>query len=235
MKEKLLSLGFTEREADAYLALYQFEEATATELAKVTKEHRTNIYDSLTSLIKKGLITYTIKNNVKYYKIGDPDNLLEYIKEKERIAEDLLPELKQKITSTKEKPLIEVYEGKEGFVSILRKIIKVGETIYAVAPSEEWTKRFPIQLKQYYKEREEKKIHAKLLYVKGAKIIYEHKLNEIKYLPTEFSQPTTIVIFGIYVAMFMWSEPLVATLIKSKNLSHSFRKYFDVLWDIGKV
>ena len=52
MKEELIQLGLTEREADAYLALYNFKETTATELAKITKEHRTNIYDSLNGLIK---------------------------------------------------------------------------------------------------------------------------------------------------------------------------------------
>ncbi len=232
-KETLHLLGLTEREADAYLALYNFEEVTATQLAKVTKEHRTNIYDSLNNLIKKGLITYSIKKNVKYYKIADPENLLNYIQAKKRIAEGFLPELRRKLISVKEKPLVEVYEGKEGFVSILHKILNMGKTIYAIAPSEEWVKQFPIQLEQYYKERKRKKIYAKLLYVKGTKFIYEHQLNEIRFLPTEFSQPSTIVIFGDFVAIFMWSEPLVATLTKSKNLSNSFRKYFEVLWKIA--
>src|SRR3989338_10434717 len=107
MKYKLQELGLTEREAGAYLALYNFKEATATELAKITKEHRTNIYDSLNELIKKGLIAYNIKNNVKHYFISDPDKLLDYIREKEKIAESLLPELKSKLKFPEQKPIIE--------------------------------------------------------------------------------------------------------------------------------
>mgnify|MGYP001558982741 CR=1 FL=1 len=177
MKEKLIALGLTAREADAYIALYNFEETTATQLAKITKEHRTNIYDSLRSLIKKGLIAYTIKNNVTCYRVSDPENLVDYTKEKEYLALTLLPELREKLQKIEEKPVVEVYEGKEGFISLLHKIIRVGKPICAIAPSEEWAHRFPLQLQQYYKEREKNKIPAKLLYIKGTKIVYKHNPN----------------------------------------------------------
>ena len=64
MIEKLQTLGLTKRESEAYLELLNHNETTATDLAKTVKEHRTNIYDSLASLIKKGLVVYSIKNNV---------------------------------------------------------------------------------------------------------------------------------------------------------------------------
>ena len=229
MKNTLKSLGLTQREAEAYLGLYNFKETTATQLAKITKEHRTNIYDSLNSLIKKGLIAYSIKNNVKYYKVSNPEKLMEYIQEKEKLVEHILPELQSKLKAQDEKPIVEIYEGKEGFKTILGKILREGKTIYGIGASEEWEKNFPIKIQQYMKERESKGIKGKLLYVKGCKPI-KHKLNQIKYLPTEFQQPSTIAIFGDYVATFMWTKPLVATLTKSKELSRSYRKYFEILW-----
>lgn len=233
MKEILKSLGLTEREAEAYLELYNFKETTATQLAKITKEHRTNIYDSLNGLIKKGLIVYSIRNNVRYYKVSNPEKIVEYVKEKEKQAEEILPKLQGKLKVQSGKPIVEVYEGKEGFKTILGKILREGKTIYGIGASDEWEKRFPIKLSQYMKEREEKKINGKLIYVKGSKPI-QHKLNQIKYLSTEFQQPSTIAIFSDYVAVFMWTEPLVATLTKSKELSKSFEEYFNQLWKIAK-
>ena len=79
MKEQLIMLGLSEREADAYTALTAFKEATALQIAKLTKEHRTNIYDSLENLMKKGLISYSIKGGVKYYKISEGDKILDFI------------------------------------------------------------------------------------------------------------------------------------------------------------
>jgi sugar-specific transcriptional regulator TrmB len=233
MKDSLIQLGLTEREADAYLALYNFKEATANELAKITKEHRTNIYDSLNELIKKGLIAYTIKNNVRYFHVSHPERLLDYIQEKENIAIKLVPQLQSKIQSNHEKPIVEVYEGKEGFKSILSIILKENQTIYGIGASEEWEKQFPIKFDHYMKERENKKIYAKLLYIKGSKPV-KNKMNEYKFLPLKYSQPPTITIFGDYVAVFMWTEPIVATLTKSKELSNSFKRYFNFLWKIAK-
>jgi sugar-specific transcriptional regulator TrmB len=233
IKDKLCSLGLTEREADAYISLCNFDEATASKLAKQTKEHRTNVYDSLNGLIKKGLITYNIKNGVRYFRVADPEKILDYVKEKEDIAKRLLPELASRIGSVEEKPTVEIYEGKEGFKSILMKILKERKTLYSIGASEEWEKKFPIKLTQYMKEREETGIRAKLLYVKGTKPIIS-RLNQVRFLPIEFAQPSTIAIFGDYVAMLMWTEPMVATLTKSRQLSNSFLKYFEVLWRTAK-
>ena len=215
MKEKLIRLGLTDREAEAYLALYNFNEASATQIAKLTKEHRTNIYDTLSSLIKKGLISYNIKNNVKYFHVSNPEKLLDFVEEKEKIAKNIIPELRSKLKVDKEKPIVEVYEGKEGFKSILSMILRERQTIYGIGASEK------------------NKIHAKLLYVKGSKFI-DNKMNEIKFLPNEFSQPSTIAIFGEYIAIFMWTEPMTATLTKSKQLSNSFKEYFNLMWKIAK-
>jgi sugar-specific transcriptional regulator TrmB len=233
MKELLIKIGLTEREADAYEALTSFEEATALQLAKLTKEHRTNIYDSLENLIKKGLITYSIKGKVKYYKITDSSKIAEFIIQKEEIAKRITKEVEIKLRNRQEKPSVEVYEGSEGFKSILLKILKEGKTLYGLGASQEWEKRFPIEIIHYMKEREKRKIHAKLLYVRGTKPIIS-KLNETRFLPTYFSQPSTIAIFGDYVAVFMWTEPTLATLTKSKELSESFKNYFDVLWKTAK-
>ncbi|MBI2665768.1 helix-turn-helix domain-containing protein [Candidatus Woesearchaeota archaeon] len=233
MKDSLMQLGLTEREADAYLALLHFEEATATQLAKLTKEHRTNIYDSLEQLIKKGLAVYIIRQGIRYYKLAEPEKLIDYLHEKEKIAENILPNIKARLQQLEEKPIVEIYEGREGFKSILMKILRESKPIYAIGASEEWEKKFPIQLEQYMRERVHKRIHAKLLYVQGTKPIY-NPLNEIKFLPTKFLQPSTIVIFGDYVAIFMWIEPLVATMTRSQQLSKSFKNYFEILWKIGK-
>lgn len=233
MINELQEAGLTEREAEAYLELLNFEEATATQLSKTSKEHRTNIYDSLNGLIKKGLIAFTIKNNVKYYKSIDPENLLEFMKDKQSKVEQIIPKLREKMLHINEKPSVEIYEGNDGFKTILNKIIKEGKTIFGIGASEEWEKRFPIKLSQYMLLREKRKIHAKLIYTKGTKPA-EHRLNEIRFLPTEFQQPSTIAIFGDYVAVFMWTNPLTATLTKSKELSKSFEKYFELLWNIAK-
>jgi sugar-specific transcriptional regulator TrmB len=233
MREKLVQLGLTEREAGAYDALLSFDEATATQIAAITKEHRTNVYDSLQGLIKKGLIVYTIKNNVKHFALADPQKLVTYIEEKEVLAKEVLPLIQKRRQSLEHKPRVEVYEGREGFKSILNHMLAEKKTIYGIGASEEWEKRFPFALSQYMKKRQKKNIKAKLLYTKGCKPL-THRMNTIKFLPKMFSQPSTVAIYGEYVAVFMWTDPLVATVTQSSQLARSFKHYFDVLWKISE-
>ena len=75
-KEVLLKLGLSQRETEAYYTLLEREEALASEISERTKESRTNTYDTLNSLIKKGLVSYVIKNNKKYFIATDPKKLM---------------------------------------------------------------------------------------------------------------------------------------------------------------
>ena len=77
--EILISLGLSKREAEVYYALLHVEDALASELSEKTKEARTNTYDTLNSLIKKGLVSYVIKNNKKHFLAADPKNLLKWM------------------------------------------------------------------------------------------------------------------------------------------------------------
>lgn len=233
MKELLLKLGLTARESEAYLALAKVGTGTASQISRLAKEHRSNVYDSLHSLAQKGLISYCVKSNVTYYSYSDPQKLIEFVQEKEEVAH-LAVETLRKQAFIPAKPIVEVYEGIEGYKSILSLILRCGKTIHGLGASDQWQKQIPIFMKQYMRQRESKKIKAKLLYISGTRPI-RHALNEIRFIDTKFAQPATITIFDDYVAVFLWSEPLVATLTHNKKLAKSYLKYFDLLWASPKT
>ena len=84
MKQQVLeSLGLSKNESSVYLSLIELGSSTATEIAKHCKVHRTNIYDALKGLIKKGVAAHITKNGTKYYEAADPENLYSILKEKE--------------------------------------------------------------------------------------------------------------------------------------------------------
>ena len=78
---------------------------TATQITKYTGLHRPNIYDIIEKLHKKGLASFVIKNNVKYFRASSPTKILDYIKEKEEKIKKILPEL---IELSKEKKKNEI-------------------------------------------------------------------------------------------------------------------------------
>ena len=101
MKEEILqSLGLTRNEINVYLTLLKMGSGLAGEITEKSGVHRRNVYDSIERLIKKGLVSFVIQNNRKYFHATDPNRFLGIIKEqkrelirKERDIRKILPEL----------------------------------------------------------------------------------------------------------------------------------------------
>lgn len=232
--DRLVELGLTKREAQAYLALLKLEEAKAGEIAEHTKEDRTNIYDSLKNLIKKGLVSYVIKNNKTYYRIAPPEKLKDYLVEKEKTLQEILPSINKIYKSYKPKPIIEVYEGKEGIKTVLSDILKEGKDFVGFGATDRANILLPEFTKRYLKEREKRNIRARQFCPKGEKILMS-KLSTFKTIPKEYSGLATTLIYGNKVAIFMWFiEPQIVVLIKNKEAAKAYKNQFELMWKIVK-
>lgn len=233
-KEVLKELGLSDGEAKVYLALLKLGETSVSKLTKETGQHRTTIYDFLDHLLQRGLVSYVVKSGVKYYKVADPDKLIEFLKEKEIKLKQVLPELKQLAKASIGEISVEVYRGVEGFKSVLNDRIKVGKDLYGFGVDEEkFEERFPIVIKQFIKREQEKKLQEFLLTKEKAKFIYKEKNMHYKYIPEEFFEPTATAVYGNRVIIIIW-EPLTTILIKNKGLAESYRRYHKLLWKIAK-
>ena len=129
-------LGFTKNEATVYLALLELGSVSVGAIVKRTGIHKTIIYDNLEKLIKKGLVHYVLKANRKYFNAQDPEILIRLLKEEERLlkqkqklAERLLPDLTAIKTSAKEKIEASIYKDEEGIKSVLEDVLKQGKKI----------------------------------------------------------------------------------------------------------
>ena len=226
----LVQLGLTKREAHAYLALLKLEEAKAGEIAQSTSEDRTNIYDSLAGLMKKGLASSVLKNNITYYRIAPPEKLQEFLKEKSKLLGQVLPDIKKIYKSYAPKPVIEVYEGNEGVKTVLLDILKDGKDFVGFGATDKAAELLPAFTKRYLKERDEKRIHARQIYPAGGTVLAS-KYSTFKQLPKQFSGPSTTIVYGAKVAIFLWFiTPAVVILIKNKEAAKAYRNQFEFMW-----
>ena len=79
-EEALRAFGLEGNEIKAYLALLDLHESTATKIAERTGLGRVHTYQIINRLIDKGLASYVVKNNVKYFSGADPLKLLNDLK-----------------------------------------------------------------------------------------------------------------------------------------------------------
>ena len=84
IEEILAKVGLTAQESRTYLALLRLKETQTGNLCKETGIASSNIYKVLDGLIKKGLVSYRVRNNVKVFLPSAPEVLNELFIERER-------------------------------------------------------------------------------------------------------------------------------------------------------
>lgn len=236
----LEEFGLTKTEEKVYLALLKKGETTATDLIKKTQLHRTTVYDVLERLIEKGVVSFIIKNKVKNYSPASPSKFLDIAleeknkaEEKIQKAEKIVKEIQEIKQNQKENSIVQVFIGEKGQRTIMDDIINQGKEFYVLGGGGTFSNSLPLYTKQWAEKRKKKKIKAKIIHTekKEAPI---WKLNEIRYLPKEYSFPSVNFIYGNKVAIFIHEEPLNMILIESEKVAKSYKNYFDLLWKIAK-
>lgn len=244
METRILEqIGLTRNEITVYLTLIKLGDTTTGPLIKETGLSNSRVYDSLHSLIKKGLVSYYTKNNVKYFKAEDPENLVTSLEEKKEKLQELIPQIKQLKPKEKEESYSTIYEGFNGFKVAFEKIIELcnsKDEIFTIGFSNPPNlKSLRLFLKQIDKKRIKKKIPMKILFdIEMKKTIgkdrEKEKYTEVKYLAKGYFSPAAINIFKNYVMIETWEEKPVVIFIKNNKIAESFKHYFNLLWGIVK-
>lgn len=242
-KQELMKIGLSNNEADIYLALLELGPSLVSKIVKKTRINRTHIYDRLEKLITKGLVSYVIKNNRKYFYGAEPNKLISYLEEKEEAIkkekqsiEKILPDL-IKIQPSRKEESVEVYEGREGIKTILEDIIRSKKDVLTYGSEGNFSSIIKIKFyfKNYLKKLEKSGIKMKVIFnYNDSKKEFKWNFVEVRYIPKEYKTPTETTIYGDKVAIFLLTEEPKVILIKSENIVESYTKYFNLLWKISK-
>lgn len=247
-KSDLLGLGLTNNEAEVYLILLKLKEAKAYDISKNTTISRSHVYDSLNSLLAKGLVNYIIKRKTKLFRVNDFDNLISILEAKEEQILRQKEELKKKIEFLKQKEVIttskvEVYEGVEGIKFILNDIIKDGidkryKEIFVMNSfsKEEFVKSVSEYIwERFWNLRKKYKISSRQLFAEG-KTITKHPYVKAKILPREYFNSTVVhFMYGNKVVFFIFTLNLLVIRIESEEVANLYKKQFEILWKIAKA
>jgi HTH-type transcriptional regulator, sugar sensing transcriptional regulator len=236
----LEEFGLTETEEKVYISLAKLGQSPASEIIKKTQLHRTTIYDVLERLIEKGLISFVIKNKIKYYLTGSPSKFEDLALEdknkaenKLKLAKQIMNELSTFKKEDKEKLIVQLFVGDKGFKTVMDDIINEGKDYFILGSEGKLSNSLPTYAEQWAEKRRKKKIKAKIIYVDRANAP-KWKLNEIRYIPKEYSSPTSTTIYGKKVLIFLDESPVSMILIESEKVAKTYKNYFDLLWKIAK-
>ncbi len=232
--QTLQKLGLEEQEVKTYLALLDLGESTATKLAERTGLGRVHMYQIVNRLIERGLASYIVKNNVKYFSASDPETLLKDVQQKEQDLQKILPELKARQKKLIPETKVEIYRGREGINTILKMILKDEKPYYIMGGAEEACTIFELENTIFIKRAEKLKLSGKILARKKDKF-FINKNEEYRFIPEHLISSTTQILWGNKTAIFVWSEPYYAILIDNQEITKSNLATFNYLWKTAEI
>ena len=160
------------------------------------------------------------------------------LEETKNIITSILPQLKP-VKIDAQKPVIEIYEGKEGMKTILemsvRESLKTKKEIFGISVQQQKCRDLAgVYHIRWYKEREKYKIKSRYLMSAEERII-PVKYTKFKVLPSEAKNPNEIFIFGNITTQFFFTGGIfTAIVIKNEEITKKYRSYFDFLWSVVK-
>ncbi len=227
----LHSFGFSENEAKIYLALLASGPLQAGGLSKKTQINRRTTYDTLERMLEKGVISFTLAAERRVFKAIAPKIIFTKIREIEKKAQQIVPELEKLYAQHPKDQEIHIYQGRKGIRAILNQILDVKEYV-GFGSNERFPEIMGHDFLQFQKKKAQLKIKSKTLMstaMRGNPLIHPAK-TEFRYLPKQISHPTSTFIYGDIVAIMMWSDIPIAITIESKELAETYTQYFKTLW-----
>ncbi len=233
MIAELTSIGLSKQEAEIYIYLNKEKNQTASEIAEQTRTNRSVVYGLLDSLINKGLVNYVLINGVKRFSSTKPEALVEFIKEKEIALKRILPQLKSLKSDEYDIVNVEVFRGVNGGLAVMKDIIKNCNEYVAFGEDTSFQRIMGTLAKQYVRQLNERKVKERLLVPEGRKVLIS-KNTELRYLPKNMQIPSITTVYGNKVALAIFQKPYYAIVIESKELAHTYRSLFELLWKTAK-
>jgi sugar-specific transcriptional regulator TrmB len=232
INKSLQEIGLTGNESKVYEKLLKTGLVSANELSKKISMDRTLTYQILNNLIEKGLVKFVKKDNKKFFEATSPENLLNPIKEKEALAEDLIPLLNNIKTTKSTSFEVNLYEGREGLKAFMKELLKHKDACGFGGTGRAYNEFY--ESPRWVKEFEKKKIKFRLIVPQEFKghIMEKAKFMNIKYLNLKSEATTTIV--GDMVSIHLIKEKPHIVVIKNKEIAESYRNHFEVLWKQAK-
>jgi sugar-specific transcriptional regulator TrmB len=239
-KEVFFGLGLNEKEIEIFSVLLNLGTSPASKVAKKSNSLRTSVYDYLNDLIDKGFVTYSIRNNKKYFTAIEPEKILEKFNEKKSIEEEsilkLIMQLKTNQNKDKEKIDVEVYEGKEGMKTAMNLMLQSKELLFYGSSGVSY-KLLPIFMEKWNKDRLKKKVFLKIIY--NYSELTKKRLEEgpkLDFAEVKFFSENNYSIIGTgitekMVLLTFWNtQTPFAIAINNDELVKNYKNNFEILW-----
>ena len=244
VKSTLKSLGFSDKEAETYLAILSGGPDSVRNIATKAGLNRGTTYDVLKELMRLGAVSFYNKEKKQYFVAEPPEKLMGVVAKRIEELESsrlrltsALPELQSLYDSGGAKSTTKLYEGIEGIRFALEDVLETCEAdgqaycAYSSAgPRTALYESFP----GFTTERIRRKIFVRVAAIGSGGA--EAELSERRWLSKQESAPTYVLIYGTKIAsisLALDGKPQVV-ITDDAALARTQQLIFDHLWEFLK-
>lgn len=242
---QFVKLGLNVNEAKVYVMLLKSGSTSAGKLIKATGFHRNIVYDNLEKLADKGLVTFIIEGKKKVFQAAAPEMITEMLeKEQEELnqrkkAAEILKREAAKIQGMPRKSQeAAIFRGVNGLKSLFKDIASDGKDYFVLgAPKSSLEIMGDSFWRNHNLNMDEERVSIKMIFNNDLREWSKNiksRITQIKFMPKKFDALSETIIYGDKVAIIVWTERPIATLIRDENLAKSYKQYFDILWKQAK-
>jgi sugar-specific transcriptional regulator TrmB len=244
MDTKLTTLlqqsGFTQKEAQVYLALLELGKGDVTEIAKKAELKRSIVYVIIEGLIEKGYVTQLPNRKINTYQAIDPGVIVTQVKNTSKNLAEMLPYLRSLSSKSEYKPKIHYIDNVDAIMKIYDDMNNYGNQFF-VSSYAEIEKHFPGAIKKwvgnfkrgYYNFQgrhlipdnpDDLKFTGDLLSIK----------QKIRTIPEVAKIKMDFAVYGNKIAITSFEEKPYVVMLQSKDLVDSIMPIFEIAWLSGQ-
>jgi len=238
--EVLVKNGFSQKEAQVYLACLALGPSTVLKISRKADISRGSCYDLLEAMLEKGFVSKLEEAKHVVYSPVDPDALLRRTEEHVRQLELALPELKG-LFNKHARPKVRYFEGLEGVKRVYLDTLTATTEILNYANSREIRIHWPDYDNDYVAQRYRKHIFLKGIAPDdewGREVQRDDQkcLRETRLLPArDFQFTNEINIYDNKVAITSFQSEMIGILIESDAIADTQRDIFKMAWGFAQM
>ena len=228
----LKSLGFTDSESKIYLISLEMGPSSVQDIAKKANVSRVTTYAVIESLAKHGLMSTLEKGKKTLYSAESPERLVSFVNNRMKEMENTLREVQSSINELKllqhgDKPVVRMFEGKEGLKAIFDDVLASHpDIIYEMNNHDSMTSVFDsADVKPFNDELSRRKIPIDAI-VLSSKPVTSRPLAKVHQLTGGASFFGNIFIYKDRVALTTFKGKNIYVLIQREELAQTLKELF---------
>ena len=229
--------NLTGNETRVYLTLLQLGPSPVLVIARESKLKRPTVYLILDELLKKGVVALVPQEKKKLFIALSPERIAETLERKTEEFKKILPELLAQWNTKTAKPVVRLFESKEGMLNVYREVVKDPriQEVIAFLSLEAIPAEFDENYEIFIKLFKEKHVQGReLISFSSPRHPYLEKIKRLPNYQARMTPPDTrfssdTFMYGNRVAIFSFQKHF-ALIIESEDIAASFRSLFELAW-----